>query len=233
MRGGLLISGIRFILTPISWIFFRLIKNEETGSNAPGASTGDSYKIFNQAETEAQKMVGESAGQPGFEASIRILVSSDTRESAHQGLQSLVAATSIFTDEYNNQLDNPQMIEDIFRIIFVPLRYFAFQYRLLGIFQHISKFSSDEMSTIFHFPDIKYNKSPIIAWLDYKMLPIPQNLKFPKTPLILKDYKRDAAGNIFTQDGSLLRVDKNKNLYRDENKNLELTNGMMVSVFTE
>lgn len=210
-----------------------MVKNEETGSGAPGASSGDSYKIFNQAETESQKMVGESAGQPGFEASIRILVSSDTRESAHQGLQSLVAATSIFTDEYNNQLDNPQMIEDIFRVIFVPLRYFAFQYRLIGIFQKVSRFSSDEMSTIFHFPDIKYNKSPIIAWLDYKMLPIPQNLKFPKVPLILKDYKRDAAGNIFTQDGSLLRVDKNKNLYRDENKNLELTSGLTVSVFTE
>jgi hypothetical protein len=233
LKWGLLISGIRFILTPISWLFERFIRNEESASNAPGASSGDSYKIFNQAETEAQKMVGESAGQPGFEASIRILVSSDTRESAHQGLQSLIAATSIFTDEYNNQLDNPQMIEDVFRIIFTPLRYFAFQYRLIGIFQKVSRFSSDEMSTIFHFPDIKYNKSPIIAWLDYKMLSIPQNLKFPKTPLILKDYNRNTDGSIFTQDGSLLKVDKNKNLFRDENKNLQLTSGMPVSVFSE
>ncbi|MBC7504058.1 type IV secretory system conjugative DNA transfer family protein [Candidatus Gracilibacteria bacterium] len=233
IKGGMFISAIRFLLTPISWFFYRFINNEESASNAPGASSGDSYKIFNQAETESQKMVGESAGQPGFEASIRILVSSDTRESAHEGLQSLVAATSIFTDEYNNQLDNPQMVEDMFRVIFTPLRYFAFEYRLIGIFQKVSRFSSDEMSTIFHFPDIKYNKSPIIAWLDYKMLSIPQNLKFPKIPLILKDYKRDAFGSIFTSDGSLLRVDKNKNLVRDENKNLELTSGMPVSVFSE
>jgi len=61
MKGGMIISAIKFILTPISWIFYRLVQNEETGTNAPGASTGDSYKIFNQAETEAQKMVGESA----------------------------------------------------------------------------------------------------------------------------------------------------------------------------
>ena len=40
-------------------------------------------------------------------------------------------------------------------------------------------------------------------------------------------------GNIYTQDGPLLRVDKNKNLYRDESKNLELTNGMTVTVYTE
>ena len=226
-------SGLNFILLPISWFFSRFVANDESASNAPGASSGDSYKIFNQAETESQKMVGESAGQPGFEASIRILVSSDTRESAHQGLQSLVAATSIFTDEYNNQLDNPQMIEDMLRILFTPLRYFAFSYRLIGIFQKISRFSSDEMSTMFHFPDIKYNKSPIIGWLDYKMLSIPQNLKFPKIPLVLKDYKRDATGSIFTADGSLLRVDKNKNLFRDENKNLQLIGGMPVSVFSE
>ncbi len=125
------------------------------------------------------------------------------------------------------------MIEDMLRILFTPLRYFAFSYRLIGIFQKVSRFSSDEMSTIFHFPDIKYNKSPIIAWLDYKMLSIPQNLKFPKIPLILKDYKRDTAGSIYTTDGSLLRVDKNKNLYRDENKNLQLIGGMPVSVFSE
>jgi Type IV secretory system Conjugative DNA transfer len=226
-------NAINIILAPIAWFFYRFLTNEETSTSAPGASSGDSYKIFNQAETEAQKMVGESAGQPGFQASIRLLVSSDTRQSAHNALQSLVAATSIFTDEYNNHLDNPQMMEDMFQFIFTPLRYFAFQFRLIGILQSVSRFSCDEMSTMYHFPDIKYNKSPIIAWLDYKMLPTPSNLKFPKEPLILKDYKRDTSGSIYTQDGSLLRVDENKNLYRDENKNLELTNGMMVSVFQD
>ena len=175
-------------------------------------------------------MMGESAGQPGFECSIRILVASDTGASAKNALSSLVAATNVFTDEYNNQLDNPQMIEDPFRFFFTPIRYFAYQYRLIGILQSISRFSCDEMSTMYHFPDINYNKSPIIAWLEYKMLSPPPNLKFPKDPLILKDYKRDKDGNIYTEDGSLLKVDANKNLYRDENKDLELINGMTVSV---
>lgn len=233
MKFGVLWTAFRTITAPLSWILFRFVKNEETSSLAPGATSGDSYKIFNQAEQEAQKMVGESAGQPAFEGSIRILVASDTPESTRKGLLNLVAATSIFTDEYNNQLDNPQMVEDTFRFIFTPLRYFAYKFRLVGVFQNVSNFSSDELSTMFHFPDINYNKSPIISWLDYKMLPVPPNLKVPKDPLILKDYKRDGAGNIYTQDGSLLRVDKNKNLYRDENKDLELVNGMKVSVHKE
>lgn len=234
IKFGVLGSFWRFVTAPIAWLFERFIHNESSsGTNAPGASSGDAYKIFNQAETEAQKMVGESAGQPGFDCSIRILVASDTRTSAHEGLKSLVAANSVFTDEYNNQLDNPQMIEDVFRFIFTPLRFFAYQFRLIGIMQSISRYSTDEMATMYHFPDIKYNKSPIIGWLDYKMLPVPSNLKFPKEPLMLSDYKRDARGNVYTEDGSLLRVDKNKNIERDANRDLILVDGTIVPTIKE
>ena len=131
MKFGIFGSAFHVILAPLAWILYRFVKNEESSTNAPGASGGDSYKIFNQAETEAQKMVGESAGQPGFQGSIRILVASDTSISAKNGLSTLVSATNIFTDEYNNQLDNPQMIEDPLRFIFTPLRYFAYKFRLV------------------------------------------------------------------------------------------------------
>jgi hypothetical protein len=42
-------------------------------------------------------------------------------------------------------------------------------------------------------PDITYNKSPIIHWLDYKKLPIPHNLKFPHDATMLEE--KDANGN--------------------------------------
>ena len=125
------------------------------------------------------------------------------------------------------------MMEDVFRFIFTPIRYFAYQFRLIGIGQDISRFSTDELATMYHFPDIKYNKSPIIAWLDYKMLPPPSNLKFPKEPMMLQDYKRDEKGNIITKDGSKLQVDKNKNLLRDPQKNLLLLDGTIVPVNRE
>jgi len=54
------------------------------GNNAPGASEGDAYKIFNQAETEAQKVMGEAASQPAFRTSIRVLVSSKVHKKAEQ-----------------------------------------------------------------------------------------------------------------------------------------------------
>lgn len=237
LKMGIFGNILKNIFWPVTFLVYRFVKNEAVegpgGGTHPGASGGDAYKIFNQAETEAQKMVGESAGQPGFECSIRILVASDSRESAHQGLQSVVAANSIFTDEYNNQLDNPQMTEDMLRFIFTPIRYLAYRFRLIGMLQDVWRFSSDEMATMYHFPDIKYNKSPIIAWLDYKMLPPPTNLHFPVEPLMLSDYKRDAAGHIFTEDGSLLQVDKNKNILRDAQKNFLLLNGTIVPVNNE
>ena len=232
-KAGFLLTLIQSILSPLYWLVNTLINNDRGGdSMAPGASSGDSYTIFNQAEQEGHKAMGESAGQPGFLTSIRILVGSDTPQSAEIALQTMVGGTNIFTDEYNNKLDNPQY-EDLFAFLFVPIRYFAFRFRLLGFLQGTSTFSTDELSTLYHFPDINYNRSPIIRWLEYKMLSPPHNLKQPTQPTILSDYKRDAKGNVFTEDGSLLAVDKNLNFKRDENKNFFLLDGTVVPVATE
>ncbi len=170
------------IVTMIEWPD-KAIKD----SNAPGASSWDSYKIFNQAETEAQKIMWETAAQPSFKGSIRIFVSSPSAKSADTWVHSIIAASSIFTDEYNNSLDNPQLIEDLFPFVFTPIRYFAFRYKLVWMFQNISVYSADELSTLYHLPDINYNKSPLIQWLDYKKLAPPHNLKQPRDPIMLEE----------------------------------------------
>lgn len=230
--GNFLFHILAKALAPLSWFVDFFVTNNGADTNAPGASSGDAYKIFNQAETEAQKRIGESASQLAFCASIRFLVASDTPESAETGLQSLIAVTSSFSDEYNNSLDNHQF-EDLFKFIFVPIRYFSFQCRLLSLIQTTSIYSTDELSTLFHFPDIKYNLSPIIKWLAYKMIAPPPNLKVPKEPLIMSDFKRDSNGNIYTEDGSILRVDKNKNLLRNPDRSMTLITGESVAVYTE
>ncbi|MDD3145193.1 MAG: type IV secretory system conjugative DNA transfer family protein [Candidatus Gracilibacteria bacterium] len=163
------------------------------GNNAPGASEGDAYKIFNQAETEAQKTMGETAAQPMFKSSIRVIVSSKNKQSSEDGVHAIVAAASMFTDEYNNALDNPQILEDALPWFFTPVRYFGFKHKLVGLFQNVSWFSADEVSTLYHMPDIVYNKSPIINWLDYKKLPLPHNVKFPTESTILEE--KDENGN--------------------------------------
>ncbi len=180
---SILYNPLRAIVEWSEWI----VKS----TNAPWASEWDAYKIFNQAETESQKIMWESAAQPAFKSSIRIIVESKSWNDAQNWVHAIVAAASIFTDEYNNALDNPQMIEDAFHIVITPLRYFAFKYKLVWFFQNISYFSTDEVSTLFHLPDITYNRSPIISWLEYKKLSPPHNLKFPTEPTILKEKDKD------------------------------------------
>jgi len=172
---------------PIVWLIKWPDSMVSWDSNAPWASSWDAYKIFNQAETEAHKIMWESAWQPAFKTSIRILVASKEPHNAEIWAHAIVAASSIFTDEYNNALDNPQFYEDFFYFIFTPIRYFAFNHKLNWFFQWVSIFSADELSTLYHFPDINYNKSPIINWLDYKKLSPPHNLKTPKIPCILEE----------------------------------------------
>lgn len=176
-----------FLWNPVVAIFQGPGSMVDSWNSAPWASEWDAYKIFNQAETEAQKIMGEAAAQPAFRTSIRVLVSSEDHQHSEDWVHAIVAAASIFTDEYNNSLDNPQVLEDAFPWFFTPMRYFGFKYKLVWFFQNTSYFSADEISTLFHLPDINYNKSPIINWLEYKKLPTPHNLKFPKDPTILEE----------------------------------------------
>ncbi len=221
------LTFFRVVLKPFTWIWNPLVAMVEwpedmvSGNNAPGASEGDAYKIFNQAETESQKIMGEAAAQPSFETSIRIIVSSPSKKSAENAVHAIVAAASIFTDEYNNALDNPQLYEDSLPFIFTPTRHFAFRHKLVWFFQNVSIFSADEASTLYHMPDINYNKSPIINWLEYKKLPVPHSLQTPTNPTMLEDYKRDDDNNIIADNGKIFKINKNLWLLIDEKGNYE------------
>lgn len=161
-------------------------------------------------------MVGESAAQNSFEASIIVLVGSNSAASAQNGIDSMLASTSVYTNEYCNSLDNNQMFEGIFRGLVRMIHRISFDYKLLGFFTRKSPYSVDELTTLYHFPDINYNKSPIIVWLGYKKVSPPINLKIPKDILIMPDYVRDGV-YILTEDGTRLKTDKYGNILRGKN----------------
>jgi len=224
---------LKIILSPISLIFNLITtwnSSWSSDSTHPGASWWDAYKIFNQAEQEAQKMIWENAWQQNFKASIRILVSSKNSKTAREWLHNLVSTMSIFTDEYNNKLDNPQVIEDLFWFIITPIRYFAYRYRLLWFFQDVSQYAVDELSTLYHFPDIVYNRTPIIDWLEYKKLPPPANMVIPNEQTLFDDYERDEHWNVKTVDWSYLKVDKHLIFMRAKDRSLVLTDWNIVPI---
>ena len=107
-------------------------------------------------------------------------------------LQLLISAYTVYTDEYANGLDNPEQLADLFGFVMKRLWRFAVQYHLTTFFYKYHFFSTNELTSLFHFPDNTYNRSPIISWMEYKVLPAPANLMRFETN----------NGYIFTVDGN-------------------------------
>lgn len=143
-------------------------------TNAPGASGGDSYIRMLASKEEAYKKIGEKAGQVGFDASIRIISSADTKQRAVEITNNMSVAFSIYHDAYLNAFQNRRILP--FDCINNPLIKYLFDHRIPGIFHKQNLFSQDELASLIHFPDSRYNPIPIIKWLQYKVLPPPVDL---------------------------------------------------------
>jgi len=159
---ALLINAIRFMM-PIG-----------KGAMAPGASSGDSYIRMLQPKEEALKKVGEKAGQVGFDTSIRIVGVANTKQRAIEITNNMNVAFSVYHDAYLNWFQNRRIVP--LDLISNPLLRYLFKRRMPGIFHKQSLFAQDELASLVHFPDSRYNPIPIIKWLQYKVLPPPVEL---------------------------------------------------------
>ncbi len=119
----------------------------------------------------------------GFETVIRIIASAKTMYRAKQIIDEIESAFAQYNAPNNNG--------------FKKTHYFSRNEMIKGfILRHIKRdwiqriinpgymiLCSEEVSSIFHYPNIKYNRSPVIKWQDYKISPGPSNL--PKEGLFL------------------------------------------------
>ena len=129
-----------------------------------------------KAKEEALNTIGEEAGNPIYKSGLLIISSSDVKGQAKQNLKAMESAYNVYTDEYANRLSDDNTKHDMFPWIFQPLWRIGVGYYLTGFFYKYSYFSTNELSSLYHFPDSIYNRSPIIEWMQYKVLPAPANL---------------------------------------------------------
>jgi len=129
-----------------------------------------------KAEEEALNIMGEEAGKHAFDTGIILISSSDDPQRAHQNIDNMVSIFTIFRDEFNNELDNNEFLSDALALIFKPMRRFAARFSLCHFFFKKNIMTPNALTSLFHMPDGIYNRSPIIKWLDYKMLAAPDNL---------------------------------------------------------
>lgn len=167
-------GGLGFLNT----IFVSLIRGYDkavgTGSNAPGASGGDSYVRMLQTKEEVAKQIGEKAHQVGFDTVIRILASCPDKARLEDLLNNIVVGFNIYKSAAMNWFQNR-------RFIFIDkinswLLFRNFKYRFFKYGEKSSIMVPEELCSLYHFPNSRYNYTPVIRWLAYKVVPAPPTL---------------------------------------------------------
>lgn len=172
---------LRLIFLPFKILIRGYDPKTDSLSNAPGASGGDNYVRMLASEEEVAKSIGEKALQSGFTSVVRVLASAKTADRTSQILNGLFVAFNIFKGKGANRFEYRRIIpiDSLNR----PFILGHFRKRLPAFFEKSSILCSEELATLFHFPDARYNKIPTIKWLTYKVLPPPLNL--PEKGIVL------------------------------------------------
>ncbi len=135
-------------------------------------STGE--RVSQMAE-EYSKALDEKANYAGFHAVIRLVTSAKTQSRADMLLDGVVASFAQFNEIRGNKFKKAKMINHARvveqfvrrsprRTLLQMLRYPGF---LLG---------TTELASLFHLPNIKYNKVETIKWQNFKTAPAPKDL---------------------------------------------------------
>jgi len=145
-----------------------------------GAPEGSQYVRMLQTKEEVAKGIGEKSNQVGFDTIIRIVATSKTETQAFKIAMNMILALNLFKNAASNWFQTRRMI--IIDSINDKLLFHTFKNRLQAfrliplIHEKSSILVPQELSGIYHFPNSRYNYTPIIKWLKYKIVPAPVDL---------------------------------------------------------
>ncbi len=174
--GGIKIPIIGALLS----LLLDVVKGIFTGYKPDAAKQGgDGYVRMLQAKEEVAKRIGEKASQSGFDTVIRLLASAKTEKRAEDISNNIIVGLNLFKDSVANWFQTKRL----FFIDSLNDKWFLYNFRnrymdtkLLFLGEKKSIMVEEELASVYHFPSSKYNKSPNIRWLAYKVLPPPTNL---------------------------------------------------------
>ncbi|MCH2188621.1 DUF87 domain-containing protein, partial [Candidatus Gracilibacteria bacterium] len=127
---------------------------------------------------ERAKTVDEKGDKSGFETIIRVITTGDSQHMVDTELTNIVSAFSQFSYPDFNKFASTLRHSEKKLVSNYIYRYFKKPLYLKKMI-----LNTEELSSIFHFPHIKYNLTPEIKWQNFKITKAPTNI--PKEGLLL------------------------------------------------
>lgn len=165
-----------FTLNPLKLIvwFIQVFLNSDENHQEP-------HKGQTSALTqERAKIVDEKAEKTGYETIIRVITTGNSKSGVKAELTNIISTFNQFTYPefngftYTHRHNNDNLIKNYI------FRYFKKPFWLKSMI-----LNTEEIASMFHFPHIKYNKTPEIKWQNFKIVKAPSNV--PKEWLVLWD----------------------------------------------
>jgi hypothetical protein len=151
-------------------------------------------KASYKTDTKELEGIESKMTKPGFDTVVRIVVCAKTKDAAQAHLTNIKNAFAQY-DGLNKFYPNKHRIRGWFMNDFI--------YRYFPMWGQTSVLSSEELATVFHFPN-KSITTPGIHWLNAKRAPAPSNI--PTTGLYLgKSVFRGISRPVFVQREDRMR----------------------------
>jgi len=125
-----------------------------------------------KTDSKMLEKIDDKSSRSGLETTIRFVVSSPTKDMADLHIKNIKTAFAQFSSDLNSFSKAKTIFKGGFMINFI---YKFFPVIDLPFFKSISILSTDELATIFHFPN-KTVETPHIQWLKAKTAPVPSDV---------------------------------------------------------
>ncbi|MBL7159243.1 TraM recognition domain-containing protein [Candidatus Microgenomates bacterium] len=193
-------AAVQILISPADSSWRGKGKSYIAGTKKQEASPEEAKFKINPKELEA---INEKCSKPGFKTTVRMVVSSTTTLRAKMHLDNLKTCFSQFSSDQNSFTKNRHFFKKGFMIDFI-YRYFPlFSF---GPLKQTSVLTSEELATIFHFPN-KSIETHHIFWLNAKRAPA--SALIASSGLLLgKSVYRGISKPIYIQDD-----DRRRHLY--------------------
>ncbi|MBI4994925.1 type IV secretion system DNA-binding domain-containing protein [Candidatus Peregrinibacteria bacterium] len=152
------------------------------------------------------KAIEEKNTKQGYEAVIRIITCAPTYRQAKEQLINVRSGFAQFNTTDNNSFVRTKYHSTRALVRNYIMRNLSRSWQM-RLFNREMILSSEELASIFHFPNIRFNRSTTIAWQNFKIAPAPPNIPLEGLLLGYNTYRGQ------TRDVRMKREDRFRHFY--------------------